>query len=74
MLYNTFCNMQDCRTPEGIVRNLRTKTSTTRRAVYELIGRLKEKYPSVGRYYNISYTVETETGKNRKTKASGRGR
>jgi hypothetical protein len=40
----------------------------TEEKVCERIGRLKEKYPSVGRYYNIDDTVETETGKNRKTK------
>jgi hypothetical protein len=36
--------------------------------VYERVGRLKQKYPSIARYYEISYTVETEKVTNRKTK------
>ena len=36
--------------------------------VYERVGRLKQKYPSIARYYEISYTVETEIVTNRKTK------
>ena len=40
----------------------------TEKKVYERVGCLKQKYPSVSRYYEIDYTVETETVKNRKTK------
>ena len=40
----------------------------TEEKVYERVGRLKQKYPSVSRYYQIDYTVETEIVKNRKTK------
>jgi len=40
----------------------------TEAKVNERIGRLKGKYPSVSKYYEISYTVETETVRNRKTK------
>jgi len=40
----------------------------TEEKVYERVGRLKQKYPSISRYYQIDYTVETETVKNRKTK------
>jgi len=36
--------------------------------VYERVGRLKQKYPSVAKYYDISYTTETESVTNRKTK------
>ena len=36
--------------------------------VYERIGRLKQKYPSVSKYYEINYTIETETKTNKKTK------
>jgi hypothetical protein len=36
--------------------------------VYERIGRLKQKYPSVSKYYEISYSVETESVTNKKTK------
>jgi hypothetical protein len=36
--------------------------------VYERIGRLKQKYPSVAKYYEINYTVETETVTKKKTK------
>ena len=39
----------------------------TEEKVYERVGRLKQKYPSISRYYEITYTVETETVKNRKT-------
>jgi hypothetical protein len=39
----------------------------TEEKVYERVGRLKQKYPSIARYYEIDYTVETETVKNRKT-------
>ena len=40
----------------------------TEEKVYERVGRLKQKYPSISRYYQIDYTVQTETVKNRKTK------
>jgi len=40
----------------------------TEEKVYERVGRLKQKYPSINRYYQIDYTVETEMVKNRKTK------
>ena len=40
----------------------------TEEKVYERIGRLKQKYPSVSKYYEISYTVEAETVTNKKTK------
>ena len=40
----------------------------TEEKVYERVGRLKQKYPSISKYYQIDYTVETETVKNRKTK------
>ena len=36
--------------------------------VYERVGRLKQQYPSISKYYEINYSVETETIKNRKTK------
>jgi hypothetical protein len=36
--------------------------------VKERVSRLKEKYRSVSRFYDITYTVETETVTNRKTK------
>jgi hypothetical protein len=36
--------------------------------VYERVGRLKQKYPSVARYYDLSYTVDTEIATDRKTK------
>jgi hypothetical protein len=36
--------------------------------VYERVGRLKQKYPSISRYYDIVYTVDTDSIKNRKTK------
>ena len=36
--------------------------------VHERVGRLKQKYSSICRYYEISYTVEIETVKNRKSK------
>ena len=40
----------------------------TEEKVYERVGRLKQKYPSVSRYYQIDYSVEVEIVKNRKTK------
>jgi len=40
----------------------------TEAKVYERIGRLKQKYPSVSKYYEINYTIETEKVRNRKTK------
>jgi hypothetical protein len=40
----------------------------TEAKVYERIGRLKQKYPSVSKYYEISYTVEAETVIDKKTK------
>jgi len=40
----------------------------TEEKVYERIGRLKQKYPSIARYYEISHTVETETVTNKRTK------
>jgi hypothetical protein len=40
----------------------------TEEKVYERVGRLKQKYPSINSYYEINYTVEPETVKNRKTK------
>jgi hypothetical protein len=40
----------------------------TEEKVYERVGRLKQKYPSISRYYEINYTARTETVKNRKTK------
>ena len=54
----------------SIISTSLTKKSgiKTEEKVYERIGRLKQKYPSVSRYYQIDYTVETETVKNRKTK------
>ncbi|MDR3219412.1 MAG: hypothetical protein LBU22_10660, partial [Dysgonamonadaceae bacterium] len=36
--------------------------------VYERVGRLKQKYPSISNYYDIEYDIEIETVKNRKTK------
>jgi len=36
--------------------------------VYERIGRLKQKYPLIAWYYEISNTVETETVTNKRTK------
>jgi hypothetical protein len=36
--------------------------------VNERIGRLKQKYPSIHRYYQISYEIETETVKKRTSK------
>ena len=46
----------------------------TEEKVYERVGRLKQKYPSVSRYYQIDYTVETEIVKNRKTKENTEAR
>jgi hypothetical protein len=40
----------------------------TEAKVYERVGRLKQKYPSVSKYYEIDYVVETETKKDKKTK------
>jgi len=40
----------------------------TEEKVYERVGRLKQKYPSVAKYYDINYSVETETVTNKKTK------
>jgi hypothetical protein len=36
--------------------------------VYERVGRLKQKYLSISRYYDIEYIIDTHTVKNRKTK------
>jgi hypothetical protein len=36
--------------------------------VYERVGRLKQKYPSISSYYDIEYIIDTDTVKNRKTK------
>ena len=36
--------------------------------VYERVGRLKQKYPSISAFYDIKYVVETTTVTNRKTK------
>jgi len=54
----------------SVIASSLTKKSGTKieTKVYERVGRLKQKYPSIGRYYEINYTVETETIKNRKTK------
>jgi hypothetical protein len=38
--------------------------------VHERVGRLKQKYPSVSRYYEVEYSVGTETVKSRKTRKS----
>ena len=35
----------------------------TEEKVYERVGRLKQKYPSVAKYYEIIYTARTENGK-----------
>jgi hypothetical protein len=40
----------------------------TQEKVYERVGRIKQKYPSVARFYDINYTVETDSVKDRKTK------
>ena len=40
----------------------------TEEKVYERVGRLKQKYSSVSKYYEISYTTETETVTKKKTK------
>ena len=42
----------------------------TEEKVYERVGRLKQKYSSVSRYYEINYTVEIQTVKVRNTKES----
>jgi hypothetical protein len=52
-----------------IVASLSKKSGIkTEEKVYERVGRLKQKYPSVAKYYEISYTIETETITNKKTK------
>jgi hypothetical protein len=52
-----------------IVASLKKKSGIKKEEkVYERVGRLKQKYPSVSKYYEISYTVETETVTNKKTK------
>ena len=54
-----------------IVASLGKKSGIkTEEKVYERVGRLKQKYSSVSRYYEINYTIETETVKTRKTKES----
>ena len=55
----------DCKIAASLTKKSGVKTEEK---VYERVGRLKQKYPSVSRYYQIDYTVETETVKNRKTK------
>jgi hypothetical protein len=40
----------------------------TEEKVYERVARLKQKYPSIAKYYEISYAIETETITNKKTK------
>jgi hypothetical protein len=40
----------------------------TEEKVYERVGRLKQKYPSVYKYYEINYAIETETVTNKKAK------
>jgi hypothetical protein len=58
-----------------IAASLQKKSGTkTEEKVYERGGRLKQKYPSVSRYYDINYTVETELIKNRKTKEKAKVR
>ena len=54
----------------AIISSSLTKKSgiKTEEKVYERIGRLKQKYPSVSRYYQIDYIVETEVVKNKKNK------
>jgi len=44
----------------------------TEEKVYERVGRLKQKYPSVSRYYQIDYIVETEIVKTRKAKETAK--
>jgi len=52
-----------------IAASLEKKSGIKKEAkVYERIGRLKQKYPSVSKYYEISYAVETEIKRNKKTK------
>jgi hypothetical protein len=52
-----------------IAASLEKKSGTKKEEkVYERIGRLKQKYSSVSKYYEISYTVETKTVTNKKTK------
>jgi hypothetical protein len=40
----------------------------TETKVHERVGRLKQKYPSVAKYYDINYTVDSKMVTNRKTK------
>ena len=40
----------------------------TEEKVYERVGRLKQKYSSVSKYYEINYAVDTKTVTNKKTK------
>lgn len=40
----------------------------TEEKVYERVGRLKQKYPSVSRHYTIEYKIGVETKTDRKTK------
>ena len=40
----------------------------TQEKVYERVGRLKQKYPSIAKYYEINYEIETKSVTNRKTK------
>jgi hypothetical protein len=48
----------------GVANSLKKKSGIKKEEkVYERIGRLKQKYPSVSRYYEISYTIETERPK-----------
>jgi len=52
-----------------IAASLEKKSGIKKEAkVYERIGRLKQKYPSVSKYYEISYAVEKEIKRNKKTK------
>jgi hypothetical protein len=61
---------------EGFEKGLKTIASSLEKKsgikiegkVYERVGRLKQKYPSISRYYDIEYTIDTNTVKNRKTK------
>ena len=54
---------------EAISAGLSKKSGTkVEQKVCERIGRLKQKYPSIARFYNIDYIIETKTIKNKKTK------
>jgi hypothetical protein len=54
---------------ELIKASLSKKRGTkTERKVFERLGRLKQKYPSVARFYDIDYIIETTTVTNKKTK------